>query len=155
MTSTADILDLHGDDAQVCALAFRSYGAVAKFSGRIATVRCLEDNVLLKVLLSEPGEGRVAVIDGGGSLRVALLGDRVAGSAVANGWAGVVLNGAVRDAAALRALPVGILALGTCPRPSAKEGAGWTELPVTFGDATFAPGDMLHADEDGVVVLPR
>ncbi|HYJ60610.1 MAG TPA: ribonuclease E activity regulator RraA [Actinomycetota bacterium] len=153
MPSTADLLDEH-PDAQVCALAFRSFGGRVAFEGPIATVRCPMDNVRLRELLGEPGDGRVAVVDGGGSGRVALLGDRVAGLGVANGWAGIVVNGMVRDAAALRDLPIGILALGTCPRPSAKAGAGEIGRRVVFGEVTFEPGDLLCADGDGVVVLP-
>jgi regulator of ribonuclease activity A len=153
MRSTADILDAHGDAAQVCTLDLRSFGGVRAFAGPIATVRCDEDNVLLRLLLEEPGAGRVAVVDGGGSLRVALMGDRVAWLAVANGWAGIVINGAVRDTATLRELPIGIVALGTCPRPSGKEGAGNAGASLAFGGVTFAPGDLLTADDDGVVVL--
>jgi len=151
MTSTADILDAH-PDAAVCALAFRSFGGATAFEGPVVPVRCDEDNVLLKGLVEQPGEGRVLVVDGRGSLRVALLGDRVAGRAAANGWAGLVINGAVRDSEALARLPIGILALGTCPRPSAKQGAGASGEPVTFGGVTFTPGASLTADADGVVV---
>lgn len=153
MTSTADLLDEHGAQAHVCLVQFRSYGAPS-FEGRVATVRCHEDNVLLKALVSEPGDGRVLVVDGGGSLRCALLGDSIAALAQANGWAGLVVHGCVRDVAALDALGLGIKALGSNPRPSGKEGAGEVDVPVRFGEAAFAPGDRLVADEDGVVVLP-
>ena len=151
--STSDLYDEHGERAQTCETQLRSFGGVRGFSGAIATVRCHEDNVLLKAELSEPGEGRVLVVDGGGSFRCALLGDNIAGLAVANGWAGVVINGCVRDVAALRELPVGILALGSNPKPSRKGGAGETGAPVSFGGCTFGPGDELHADEDGLLVL--
>jgi regulator of ribonuclease activity A len=117
-------------------------------------VRCREDNVLVRQAVSSPGDGRVLVVDGGGSLRYALLGDNLAQLAIDNGWAGIVLNACVRDAAALDALGLGVKALGTCPRPSRKEGAGETGVPVTFGEATFEPGALLHADADGVVVVP-
>jgi regulator of ribonuclease activity A len=150
---TADALDEYGDRAAVCLLPFRSFGAPA-FSGRIATVRCFEDNVLVRATASEPGEGRVLVVDGGGSLRCALLGDNIAALALEHGWAGVVINGCVRDAAELDALGLGVKALGTNPRPSVKGGEGETGVPVTFGEITFAPGAMLYADEDGVVVVP-
>jgi regulator of ribonuclease activity A len=116
-------------------------------------VRCFEDNVLLKAAVSEPGNGRVLVVDGGGSLRYALLGDNIALLARDNGWAGIVLNACVRDAVALDALGLGVKALGTCPRPSRKDGDGEVDVPVAFGDATFTPGAVLYADEDGVVVL--
>jgi regulator of ribonuclease activity A len=128
---------------------------VAAFSGPIATVRCLEDNVLVKQRVAEPGEGRVLVVDGGGSYGCALVGDNVAGTALANGWAGLVLNACVRDVAALAELAIGIKALGTNPKPSNKEGLGELDVPVTFGGCAFRPGDLLHADDDGVLVLPQ
>lgn len=152
MTSTADLLD-ERPDAQVCLLQLRSFGA-RTFSGRVATVRCDEDNVLLRRLVEQAGEGRVLVVDGGGSLRCALLGDNIARIARDNGWAGIVINGCVRDSVALDELGLGVKALGTNPRPSGKEGAGETDVPVSFGGVTFAPGSVVHADEDGVVVLP-
>ena len=155
MTSTADILDAHPDEAVVCGLALRQFGGVASFAGPISTVLCHEDNVVLKRHLGEPGEGRVLVVDGGGSLRVALLGDMVAGLAAENGWAGLVLNACVRDVAALRLLHVGIKALGTNPRPSGKAGAGEIDVPVEFGGVTFLPGAMLYSDDDGVVVVDQ
>ena len=109
---------------------------------------------MLKATVSEPGDGRVLVVDGGGSLRYALLGDNIASIARDNGWAGVVLNACVRDSVALDELGFGVKALGTNPRPSKKDGAGEVDVPVTFGDVTFSPGAMLYADEDGVIVLP-
>jgi regulator of ribonuclease activity A len=127
---------------------------VRAFSGPIATVRCFEDNVLVKQRVSEPGEGRVLVVDGGGSLRCALVGDNVAGLALANGWAGLVLNACVRDVEALAELAIGIKALGTNPRPSSKTGEGELDVVVSFGGAAFRPGDVLHSDEDGILVLP-
>jgi regulator of ribonuclease activity A len=126
---------------------------VRSFSGPIATVRCLEDNVLLRAQVSETGDGRVLVVDGGASFACALLGDNIAELAVSNGWAGIVINGCVRDVAALAGLPIGIKALGTNPRPSGKTGAGEVDVPVTFGGAEFVPGATLHADDDGVIVL--
>jgi regulator of ribonuclease activity A len=126
---------------------------VRSFSGPIATVRCREDNVLLRRQVSEPGGGRVLVVDGGGSFACALLGDNIAEIAARNGWAGIVVNGCVRDVVALAELPIGIKALGTNPRPSGKAGGGETGVPVTFGGAEFAPGSILHADDDGVIVL--
>jgi regulator of ribonuclease activity A len=153
MISTADLLDAHPDDALVCRLAFRQFGGVPEFSGQIATIRCFEDNVVLKARVAEPGEGRVLVVDGGGSLRIALLGDMVAGLAAASGWAGLVVNGCVRDVAVLRHLPIGIKALGANPRPSGKAGAGEIDVPVAFGGITFSPGATLTSDDDGIVVL--
>jgi regulator of ribonuclease activity A len=151
--ATADILDEHGDAAQTGDLQLRQFGGVTSFGGRIATVRCFEDNALVKQRANEPGEGRVLVVDAGGSLRCALVGDRVAGAALENGWAGIVLWGCVRDVAALRELKLGIKALGTNPRPSAKTGAGEVDVPVTFGAVTFRPGAMLYGDDDGIAVV--
>ena len=108
----------------------------------------------MKQRVAEPGEGRVLVVDGGGSLRCALVGDNVAGLALASGWAGIVLNACVRDVEALAALPIGIKALGTNPRPSGKTGEGEIDVVVSFGGAAFRPGDLLHSDEDGILVLP-
>ena len=153
--ATADLLDEHGDRAAVCLLPFRNFGGRAAFAGAISTIRCYEDNVLLARRVSEPGGGRVLVVDAAGSLRVAVLGDRLAGLALAHGWAGVVINGAIRDSAALVELDLGIKALGTCPRRSAKEGHGELDVPVAFGEVTFEPGALLYADDDGIAVLPR
>ncbi len=149
---TADVLDAH-PDAQVCLLQFRSFGA-RSFSGPIATVRCFEDNVVLKATVSTAGNGRVLVVDGGGSRRCALLGDNIASIALANGGAGVVMNACVRDSIALDELGLGVKAIGANPRPSSKGGAGDVDVPVTFGEATFTPGAQLYADDDGVVVVP-
>jgi regulator of ribonuclease activity A len=152
--TTSDVFDANPGAAS-CETQLRQFGGVRAFSGRVATVRCLDDNVLLKSCVSEPGDGRVLVVDGGGSFRCALLGDNIAGIAVKNGWAGLVLNACVRDVAALEVLPIGIKALGSNPRPSGKSGEGDVDVPVSFGGVEFAPGAMLHADDDGVIVLPR
>ncbi|GII53035.1 putative 4-hydroxy-4-methyl-2-oxoglutarate aldolase [Planotetraspora thailandica] len=150
--TTSDLFDAHPGALSSCVTQFRSYGSRARFLGRIATVRCLEDNAQVKRVLATEGTGRVLVVDGGGSLRSALVGDLVAASAVRNGWSGVIVNGAVRDTAALAGLDLGVKALGSNPRRSAKEGRGEVEIPVTFGEVTFVPGDWLYSDEDGVVV---
>jgi regulator of ribonuclease activity A len=154
VTSTSDLWDAHGESAIVCELQFRQFGGSATFSGQIATVRCHEDNVLVKQRVSKPGAGRVLVVDGGGSLCCALVGDNVAGLALENGWAGLVINGCVRDVDALAALAIGVKALGSNPRPSGKDGAGETDVLVTFGGATFTPGALLYSDADGILVLP-
>ena len=153
--STADLADSYGPELRVCDIEFRQFGACRSFSGPVRTVSCHEDNSLLRDLLHAPGSGGVLVIDGAGSLRAALVGDMIAGAALANGWAGLVVHGAVRDTAALSGLDLGIKALGTNPRRSAKAGAGAIDVPVTFGGITFYPGDILHADDDGLVLLPR
>jgi regulator of ribonuclease activity A len=152
VTATADLLDEH-PDAAVCALAFRQFGGVASIDGEIATVQCFEDNVLVRRCVSEPGDGRVLVVDGGGSLRVALVGDNIASIAQANGWAGLIIHGCVRDSAALRELAIGIKALGTHPKPSGKAGEGELDAPVTFGGVMFHPAGRVASDDDGIVVL--
>ncbi|GAA5165987.1 ribonuclease E activity regulator RraA [Ornithinimicrobium tianjinense] len=151
---TADLYDEYEEQLQSCDLQLRQYGARRVFAGEVVTVRCREDNALVKQVLATPGEGRVLVVDGGGSLHTALMGDLIAASAVQNGWAGVVIYGAVRDVAALAELDLGIKALGSNPRKSAKTGAGDRDVVVSFGGATFTPGARLVSDDDGVVVLP-
>ncbi len=111
--------------------------------------------MLVKRRVAEAGEGRVLVVDAGGSYRCALVGDNVAGTALENGWAGIVVNGCVRDVSALAGLAIGIRALGTNPKPSNKEGLGELDVTVTFGGCEFRPGDVLHADDDGVLVLAQ
>ncbi len=150
---TADICDEYGSQAATCEIHFHQFGGVTTFAGPIATVRCHEDNVLLKKRLGEPGDGRVLVVDGGGSLRRALLGDTIAGLARDNGWAGIVIWGCVRDVATLREIPVGIKAIGSSPKPSSKGGVGEVDVSVSFGGVTFRPGAMLHSDDDGIAVV--
>jgi regulator of ribonuclease activity A len=152
--TTADLIDAH-EELQSCDLQFSSFGKRQRFSGAISTVRCRHDNALVKKVLSQPGTGGVLVIDGDGSMHCALVGDVIAGMAAANGWAGIVVRGAVRDSAAMAMLDLGIKALGTNPRKSAKAGEGEIDVPVEFGGVVFAPGDYLYADEDGILVSPR
>ena len=143
-----------GPDVRSCDLQLQQYGGRAQFAGPISTVRCFQDNALLKSVLSEPGNGGVLVIDGDGSLHTALVGDVIAELARGNGWAGLIINGAVRDSATLRPLDIGIKALGTNPRKSTKTGAGQRDVAVEFGGVTFVPGEIAYADEDGIVVVP-
>jgi regulator of ribonuclease activity A len=150
--STADLWDERGERLSSLAALWRDFGAQRRFAGPARTVRCREDNVVLAGLLETPGHGAVLVVDGDGSLNCALMGDRIAGLAVSNGWAGVIINGAVRDSVALAALPLGIKALGTNPRKSGKGGVGDVDVEVTIGGAVIRPGAMVTADEDGVVV---
>src|SRR5690349_12008286 len=133
MNNTADLYDEYGESLGSCDTQLRQYGGIAKFGGPAVTVSCFEDNALLKSVLGEAGGGRVLVVDGGGSVHCALLGDVIGGLAVANGWAGVIINGAVRDVAALRELPIGIKALGANPRKSTKTGAGERDTVLEFG----------------------
>jgi regulator of ribonuclease activity A len=152
MKPTADLYDDQGEELQSLSMQMLSLGGHPSFSGPVRTVRCFEDNALLKSVLATPGDGAVLVVDGGGSLKSALMGDLIAQSAVDNGWAGVIINGPVRDRAALAQLPLGIKALGSNPRKSAKTGAGETDVDVTIGDIVFRPGAMVFSDEDGILV---
>lgn len=152
---TTDLWDAFEEQLQSVDLDLRDYGGERVFAGSIRTVQCRRDNVILRDLLAQPGGGAVLVVDGGGHTDTALMGDMVAGLAVQNGWAGVIINGAVRDSAELARMPIGIRALGTNPRKSAKVGAGQKDVEVEFGGVIFRPGDHLYADEDGIVVQRR
>ena len=149
---TADLVDDIGPDVRSCDLQLRQFGGRSQFAGPITTVKCFEDNALLKSVLSEPGNGGVLVIDGGGSLHAALVGDVIAGLGVDNGWVGLIINGAVRDSSTLRTLDIGVKALGTNPRKSTKTGDGQRDLAVKFGGVVFTPGEIAHSDDDGIVV---
>ncbi|MFC8529046.1 ribonuclease E activity regulator RraA [Nocardia sp. NPDC057227] len=150
--ATADLADEIGPEIRSCDTQFTQFGGRAAFSGRITTIRCFQDNLLVKQTLSAPGAGRVLVVDGGASVHTALVGDIIAGRGVDNGWAGVIVNGAVRDSAILRTLDIGVKALGTNPRKSTQTGSGEKDVPVEFGGVTFVPGEVLYSDHDGVVV---
>ncbi|MCV7029411.1 ribonuclease E activity regulator RraA [Mycobacterium sherrisii] len=152
-TATADLVDDIGAGVRSCDIQFRQFGGRTEFAGPISTVRCFQDNALLKSVLSQPNEGGVLVVDGGGSLHTALVGDRIAELARSNGWAGLIVNGAVRDAAALRGLKIGIKALGTNPRKSTKTGAGERDIEISLGGVTFVPGQIAYSDDDGIVVV--
>lgn len=152
MIPTADLSDAE-PAARVLAPLFRDFGGVPSFHGPMSTVRCFEDNSLVRDAVAEPGAGRVLVVDGAGSLRCALLGDRLAALAVDNGWAGVVVNGCVRDVAQLATMPIGIVALAANPRKSVKRGAGDRDVAVTIADVDLRPGEWLYADADGIVVI--
>jgi len=152
MQPTADLCDQHGDHIAVAAPIFRAYGTRARFAGTVATLECFEDNSLVRTMLEEAGAGRVLVVDGRGSLRCALVGGNLAVLAHRNGWSGIVVHGCVRDAAELRQVDVGILALATNPRRSEKRGAGQRDVAVAFAGVAFRPGAWVCADEDGLVV---
>lgn len=151
---TSDLVDAHEASLQSCALQFRQFGGKLRFHGPVRTLRTFEDNAKLKALVGTPGEGAVLIVDGGGSLRAALVGDVIAGIARDNGWAGLILWGAVRDSVALSGIDIGIKALGTNPWKSGKAGAGHVDGPVSFGGVMFKPGDWVYSDEDGIVVSP-
>jgi regulator of ribonuclease activity A len=150
--NTADLYDDRGEDIQSIAIQFQSLGGKTHFSGPARTVRCFEDNALLKSVVSTAGGGAVLVVDGGGSLSRALMGDMIAEIAVANGWAGVVINGAIRDREAISRLPLGVKALGSNPRKSTKTGAGEADVELTLDGVTVRPGAMVYCDPDGVLV---
>lgn len=152
---TADLSDDHRDILLVPEDMFVSFGEKARFRGQIVTVKVFEDNVLVKEQLSTDGTGKVLVVDGGGSRRVALLGDNVAALAQKNNWEGVVIYGCIRDAADIDEMPVAIKAIGTHPFKSIKKGEGDVNIPVSFGGITFQPGSWLYSDEDGIIVAPR
>jgi len=149
---TADLFDDYGDQVRVCDPIFRDFGGHARFYGSIATVKCFEDNSLIKAALGEPGEGRVLVVDASGSLRCAMLGDLIAASAVEHGWRGAVLYGCVRDTVGLAGMALGVKALAANPRKSEKRGEGQRDIPVSFAGVRFRPGDHIYCDEDGILV---
>lgn len=150
--ATADLVDDIGPGVRSCDTQFRQFGGRSEFAGPVSTVRCFEDNALLKSVLSEAGAGRVLVIDGDASVHAALVGDVIAELARSNGWSGLIVHGAVRDASTLRTLDIGVKALGTNPRKSTKTGAGERDVAVSFGGVTFVPGELAYSDDDGIVV---
>lgn len=156
--STCDLCDPRKADTdgafRVLPPVFTSYGGRVKFHGPVRTVRCFEDNTSVKALLEAPGQGAVLVVDGGGSLRRALVGGNIAAAAAANGWAGVVVNAAVRDKAELAAADVGLLARALIPMPSDRKAPGLVDVALQIEGVWVRPGDWLYADEDGVVLTP-
>ena len=154
--ATADLVDDYGHRLGSIAVQFRRFGQIAQFAGPAVTVKCFEDNALLKQTLSEHPDpaNRVLVVDGGGSLRSALVGDLIAAIAVERGWAGLILHGPVRDSVAIDAMRIGVKALGTNPRKSTKTGAGSVDVEIEIGGVRIGPGQVVHSDEDGIVILP-
>jgi len=150
--TTADLCDAAGERCQTCTVPFRQFGGRHAFAGRIRTVRCHADNALVRRTLETPAAGDVLVVDGGGWLGSALLGDQLAALGVKNGWAGVVIHGAVRDSVALGQMDFGVKALGTNPRKSEKRGLGELDVAVVLGGVTFSPGHWLYSDDDGLLV---
>lgn len=150
--NTADLFDERGAELDSISLQFQSMGGRTHFSGPVRTIRCLEDNALVKSVLGTPGNGAVLVVDGGGSLRTALMGDLIAASAVANGWSGVVISGAIRDRMAIAGLPLGVKALGSNPRKSAKTGAGESDVELTIDGVAVRPGQLIWCDPDGILL---
>ena len=148
----ADLCDSHASHLKILQLALNDYGAYKSFHGAIRTVKCFEDNSFVKKTLAQKGDGKVLVVDGGGSRRCALLGDVLAQLAVDNGWNGVLINGCIRDSDIIATLPLGVKAIATYPLKSNKKNQGAVDVPVRFGDLLFRPNEWLYADSDGVVV---
>mmetsp|Transcript_3001 Transcript_3001/g.3815 ORF Transcript_3001/g.3815 Transcript_3001/m.3815 type:complete len:168 (-) Transcript_3001:727-1230(-) len=154
--STCDLCDEFEDELKYpTASIFRDFGGLKHFYGKIETVQCLEDNSFVNQVLDEPGDGKILVVDGGGSLKRALLGDMVAAKAISNGWSGLIVNGCIRDSKQVGTMSLGIKALGTTPRKTVKRGNGVRNIPVEFAGIQWSPGDMVVADEDGIVVLAK
>ena len=152
-TSTCDLCDTHGERARVVAPLFRHFGGRRAFHGEAVTVKCFEDNSRVKEIVATPGRGRVLVVDGGGSLRCALLGDLLATQARDQGWSGVLVHGCVRDSAILATLDLGVMALAAMPRRSERKGEGQVGIAIDLAGTRCAPGDVVYADEDGIVIL--
>ena len=151
MTPVCDLCDAHPHAVQVLEPVFQSFGGRAAFYGQAETIRTHEDNSRVREAVNEPGEGRVLVVDGGGSLKRSLLGGDLAGKAAKNGWAGVIVYGAVRDVAELEAEPLGVLALALIPMKTEKRGLGERGISVALASAVIHPGDWIYADRDGVI----
>jgi len=153
-TLTADICDLDLDHFEVAEPILRHFGGRLCFHGTVSTIKVHDDNVLVREALEQEGHGRVLVVDGGGSTRRALLGGRLAGMAAGNGWAGVIVNGTIRDSAEIAGIDLGVMALATCPKKSRKNRDGQTGVSVSFAGITIRDGQYVYADEDGVVLVP-
>ena len=150
--ATADLYDEFGDDLQIVAPGFQNYGGSKTFAGIISTVKCHEDNSLVRAALEQDGSGKVLVVDGGESMRCALVGDMLAELGQKNGWQGIVVSGCIRDSAVIAGIDIGVKALNTNPRKSVKKNIGERDIEVYFSNARFTPGEYLYADIDGIVL---
>jgi regulator of ribonuclease activity A len=150
--SVCDLCDLHESNIKVAESSFRNYGGRTVFGGEIVTVSCFEDNSIVKELVATPGNDKVLVIDGGGSLQRSLLGDQLAAKAADNGWSGIIIHGAVRDIEVIAEIDIGVKALNAIPLKTEKRGVGDTNIPVTFAGVTFSPGTYVYADLNGIIV---
>lgn len=153
--ATADLYDEYGDKLQIPTPMFNNYGGNKIFSGVISTVKCHEDNSYVRSALEQPGVGKVLVVDGGGSLRCALLGDMLAELGIKNGWTGILVYGCIRDSAVIGKMEIGVKGLNTNPKKSLKKDIGERDIPVAFAGVNFIPGHFLYADEDGFVVSDK
>jgi regulator of ribonuclease activity A len=154
--STPDLCDQFEEKPEaglrVLDAIFNNYGAVRRFHGQIVTIKCFEDNSVVKQLVTEPGEGRVIVMDGGGSLRRAILGDMLAAKAADNGWAGLIINGCIRDCDEIASINLGVKAINTHPMKTEKRGIGDLDVPVTFAGHTMSPGEWAYCDDNGILI---
>lgn len=153
--STPDLCDAYPDLVDVVEPIFSNLGGRESFGGQVVTIKCFEDNSLVKEEVDKPGQGKVLVVDAGGSFRCAMLGDQLAGKALANGWEGIIVYGCIRDVDIINELNLGVQALGAHPRKSEKRGVGEYQLPVSFAGVTFVPGDYVYADNNGIIVTPE
>ena len=151
--TTSDVSDKLHPDVQYLDPVYKSYGSKTSFSGHIVTIKCYEDNSLVEEALNTHGKGSVLVIDAGGSMNCAMLGDKRAADAIKNEWEGILVHGLIRDSATINGMEIGVRALGACPLKSIKKGIGDSNLIVNFSGVTFTPGEYLYADEDGVIVI--
>ncbi len=152
---TPDLCDEYPDLVQVVEPMFNNYGAKESFGGEIVTVKCFEDNSVVKEQVGTPGHGKVLVVDGGASMRAALLGDMLAEKAAENGWEGIIVYGCIRDVDVIAETELGVQALSTHPMKTDKRGLGDLNVPVTFGGVTFKPGNFVYADNNGIIVSPQ
>lgn len=153
--STPDLCDLYPALVRIAEPLFRNYGGRRSFGGEVVTIRCFEDNSFVKETAGKPGQGKVMVVDGGGSVRKALLGDLIAETAFKNGWEGLIIYGAVRDVDAIESLDLGVMAIASIPLRTERKGLGEMNVPVTFAGVTFSPGEYVYADSTGILVSPE
>jgi regulator of ribonuclease activity A len=153
--STPDLCDLYPALVRIAEPVFRNYGGRRSFGGEVVTIRCFEDNSFVKEAAGRPGRGKLMVVDGGGSVRKALLGDLIAETAFKNGWEGLIIYGAVRDVEAIESLDLGVMALASIPLKTERKGLGEMNVPVTFAGVTFSPGEYVYADSTGILVSPE
>ncbi len=156
---TADLTDEfcnnNCDDVQAAGMTFNSYGGKPRFYGEIVTLKVFEDNQLLRDQVYSDGTGKVLVVDGGASMRRALMGDMLAATAVENGWSGVIINGCIRDSLDMATMQLGVLALGTHPLKTVKAGVGQTNVSIQFSGLTFEPANFIYSDEDGIIISEK
>jgi len=152
---TADLCDNFSDGLQIAEPGLKSYGARKRFFGQIVTLKLFEDNSLVREAVATDGRGKVLVVDGGASLRCALLGDLLAAKAVDNQWSGIIINGCIRDSADINEMEIGVRAIATHPLKSIKKGIGESDVPLIFSGVKFQPGEYVYVDEDGMILSSK